>query len=151
MGKRNFLMKKILFPLFILIASTSYSQNPLQSAIKTYFRSHPFDMKFSSFITSLQQDPWFTIDTYSRRTDTAFFFLTGTYKNFNPFRFTPLELRLIVAEEEIVHNDSLKTHDTIMNLQLLAISDSSETNSKLVEKEFKRFHKSQADNFSNNT
>jgi len=144
-------MKKILFLLFILIVNTGYSQNPIQSVLKNYFRTHPFDMKFSSFIGSLQQDPWFNIDTYSRRTDSTFFFLTGTYKNFNPFRFVPKELRLIVAEEEIVHNDSLKTHDTIINLQLLAISDSGETNSKLVEKEFKRFHNSQADRFSSNT
>ena len=144
-------MRKILFLLFIIIVNTGYSQNPIQPILKNYFRSHPFDMKFSSFIASLQQDSWFTIDTYSRRTDTAFFFLTGTYKNFNPFRFAPTELRLIVAEEEIVHNDSLKTHDTIMNLQLLAISDSNETNSKLVEKEFKRFHNNQADRFSSNT
>ena len=144
-------MKKFLFLLLIVIVNTGYSQNPIQSVLKNYFRTHPFEMKFSSFITSLQQDPWFTIETYSRRTDTSFFFITGTYKNFNPFRFVPKELRLIVAEEEIVHNDSLKTHDTIMNLQLLAISDSGETNSKLVEKEFKRFHNSQADRFTSNT
>ena len=144
-------MKKILLLLFIVIVNTGYSQNPIQSVLKSYFRTHPFDMKFSSFIASLQQDPWFTIETYGRRTDTSFFFITGTYKNFNPFRFVPKELRLIVAEEEIVHNDSLKTHDTIINLQLLAISDSGETNSKLVEKEFKRFHNSQADRFSSNT
>jgi len=144
-------MKKFLFLLFIVIVNTGYSQNPIQPVLKNYFRTHPFNMKFSSFITSLQQDPWFTIDTYSRRTDSAFFFLTGTYKNFNPFRFTPIELRLIVAEEEIIHNDSLKTHDTIMNLQLLAISDSNAVNIKLIEKEFKRFHNSQADRFSSNT
>jgi len=144
-------MKKILLLLFIVIVNTGYSQNPIQSVLKSYFRTHPFDMKFSSFITSLQQDPWFTIETYGRRTDTSFFFITGTYKNFNTFRFVPKELRLIVAEEEIVHNDSLKTHDTIINLQLLAISDSGETNSKLVEKEFKRFHNNQADRFSSNT
>jgi len=144
-------MKKILFPLFILIVNTGYSQNPIQPVLKNYFRTHPFDMKFSSFITSLQQDPWFTIDTYGRRTDTSFFFLTGTYKNFNPFRFVPTELRLIVAEEEIVHTDSLKTQDTIMSLQLLAISDSGEVNSKIVEKEFKRFHNNQEKRFSSST
>jgi len=144
-------MKKILFPFFLLIVSTSYSQNPLQSLLKTYFRTHPFDMRFSSFIVSLQQDPWFTIETYSRRTDTAFFYLTGTYKNFNPFHYPPKELRLVLAEEEIIHTDSLKTHDTIMNLQLLGISDTGAVNSKLVEKEFKRFHKNQADRFSSNT
>src|SRR4030095_14127691 len=102
MGKRNFLMKKILFPFFILIVSTSYSQHPLQSILKTYFRTHPFDMRFSNFIASLQQDPWFTIESYSRRTDTSFFFITGTYKNFNPFHYPPKELRLIFVEESIV-------------------------------------------------
>lgn len=144
-------MKKILFFFFILIVSTSYSQNPLQSILKTYFRTQPFDMRFSSFIASLQQDPWFTIETYGRRTDTSFFFINGTYKNFNPFRFPPKELRLIVAEEEIIHTDSLKTNDTIMNLQLLGICDTGSVNSTLVEKEFKRFHKNQADRFSSNT
>ena len=144
-------MKKILFPLFLLIVNTSYSQNPLQSLLKTYFRTHPFDMRFSSFIASLQQDPWFTIETYSRRTDTSFFYLTGTYKNFNPFHYPPKELRLVLAEEEIIHTDSLKTHDTIMNLQLLGISDTGAANSKLVEREFKRFHKNQTDRFSSNT
>src|SRR6187397_2740780 len=151
MDKRSLLMKKILVPLFSLIVSTSYSQNPLQSLLKTYFRTHPFDMRFSSFIASLQQDPWFTIETYSRRTDTAFFYLTGTYKNFNPFHYPPKELRLVLAEEEIIHTDSLKTHDTIMNLQLLGISDTGAANSKLVEREFKRFHKNQTDRFSSNT
>lgn len=144
-------MKRILVPLFILIAGTVYSQNPFHPVLKNYFRTHPFDMKFSSFIASLQRDPWFTIETYSRRTDTSFFYLTGTYKNFNPFRYTPKELRLVIAEEEIIHPDSLQTHDTIMNLQLLAITDSSTLNSKMVEKEFRRFHNSQSDRFSSNT
>lgn len=144
-------MKKILFSLFILIVNTGYPQNPIQSILKTYFRTHPFDMKFSSFIASLQQDPWFTIETYGRRTDTSFFYITGTYKNFNPFHYPAKELRLILAEEEIIHTDSLKTNDTIMNLQLLGISDSGAVSSKLVEKEFKRFHKNQADRFSSNT
>jgi hypothetical protein len=38
-----------------------------------------------------------------------------------------------------------------MNLQLLAISDTGEINSKIVEKEFKRFHSNQAGRFSSNT
>lgn len=143
-------MKRVLLPLFILIVSEGYSQNPLQSIAKNYFRAQPFDMKFSSFITSLQKDPWFTIETYGRRTDSTFFYLTGTYKNFNPFRYTPKELRLVVAEEEIIYSDSLHTHDTIMNLQLLGIEDSATLNSKAVEKEFKRFHNSQSDRFSDN-
>ena len=142
-------MKKLVVCVFMLMALSSYSQNPLQSISKTYFRAHPFDIRFSSFVTSLQQDPWFTVETYSRRTDSTFFFLTGTYKNFNPFRYLPKELKLVVAEEEITYEDSLKTHDTIINLQLMGLTDTGIVNSKAVEKEFKRFHNNQADRFSN--
>ena len=127
-------MKKILHIFFILIAGTSYSQNPLQSISKTYLRTNPFDIRFSSFIASLQQDPWFTIDAEDRRTDSSFYYLTGTYKNYNPFQYTPNELRLVVAEMEIIHEDSLKTADTILNLQLMGISDSNVAGKKMVEK-----------------
>ena len=144
-------MKKILLPFLILIVSTGYSQYPVESLLKTYFRTHPFDMRFSTFISSLQQDPWFTLETYSRRTDTSFFYITGTYKNFNPFRYPPQKLRLVLAEEKFIHSDSLKTHDTIMNLQLSGILDSNSVNSKLVEKEFNRFHKNQVNRFSSYT
>ena len=144
-------MRKLIVFIFILIAFSSYSQNPLQSLLKTYFRTHPFDIKFSSFVLSLQKDPWFTTEEYHRRTDTSFFFLSGTYKNFNPFRFTPKELRLVVAEEEIIHVDSLHTRDTIINLQLMAITDSGLVNSKPVEKEFHRFNNNQSDRFSSKT
>ena len=144
-------MKKIFVFIFLLIAFNSYSQNPLQSILKTYFRAHPFDMKFSSFVLSLQKDPWFTTNEYYRRTDTNFFFLSGTYKNFNPFRFTPKELRFVIAEEEIIHSDSLHTLDTIINIQLIAITDTGLANSKSVEKEFHRFNNNQADRFSNKT
>ena len=80
-----------------------------------------------------------------------FNFYRVIYKNFNPFHYSPKELRLNLAEEEIIYTDSLKTHDTIMNLQLSGICDNGALNSKFVEKEFKRFHKNQADRFSSNT
>jgi len=142
-------MKKLIVFIFIPIAFNSYSQGPLQSILKTYFRAHPFDIRFSSFVTSLQQDPWFTVETYDRRTDSTFFFLTGTYKNFNPFRYLPKEIKLVVAEEQIIYADSSKTHDTIINLQIMGLTDTGIVNRKAVEKEFKRFHYNQADRFSN--
>ena len=144
-------MKRILFAVLLLAASTVYSQSPIDVISNTYFRTHPFNTKFSSFVNSLQQDPWFTIQEYLLRTDTSFFFLTGTYKNFNPFRYGPKELRLVVAEEEIIHADSLKTHDTVINLQLMGIADSGIANGKAVEREFRRFHNQQANLFSSNT
>ena len=147
-------MRKIFTLLFIICATKTNSQDAIQVISKNYFRTHPFDSKFSTFILNLQRDPWFSMKEFSRRTDSTFFFLTGDYKNFNPFRFTPKELKLIVAEEVITYSDSLKTLDTIVNLQLIGIIDTNTASSKLVEKEFKRFHQSQSkrfDDFSHKT
>ena len=140
-------MRKLFTSLFIITAFPTYSQDAIQAISKNYFRTHPFDSKFSTFILNLQRDPWFSMKEFNRRTDSSFFFLAGAYKNFNPFRFTPKELKLIVAEEEIAYADSLKTLDTIINLQLIGIIDTNTASSKLVEKEFKRFHQSQSKRF----
>ena len=140
-------MKKIFISLLIVISFRCYCQDAIQAISKNYFRAHPFDSKFSTFILNLQRDPWLTINEFYRRTDSTFFYLSGTYKNFNPFRFTPTELKFIVAEEEIIYSDSLQTHDTIMNIQLIGVIDTLTANGKLVEKEFKRFHQSQAKRF----
>lgn len=140
-------MRKTFTFFFIFIAFRTYSQDAVQAISKNYFRVHPFDSKFSTFILNLQRDPWFSMKEFNRRTDSTFFYLTGDYKNFNPFRFTPTELKLIVAEEELAYSDSLKTLDTIVNLQLIGIIDTNTASSKLVEKEFKRFHQSQSKRF----
>ena len=144
-------MKRSFTIIFLLIVINGYSQNPLEKVLKTYFREHPFDGKFSTFITSLQKDPWFTMEDYYRRTDSNFFFLSGTYKNFNPFKITPKEFRLVVAEEQIIHSDSLKTYDTIINLQLMCITDTGMVNSRAAQKEFSRFNNNQASGFYSKT
>ncbi|TAL40577.1 MAG: hypothetical protein EPN92_14430 [Chitinophagaceae bacterium] len=119
----------------------------LMKVTKDYFRSQPLSQRFSSFITSLQKDPWFTIETYERRTDSTFFYLNGTYKNFNPFHYDVKEIRLIIAEEEFIHIDSLHTKDTIINLQLMGITDTTAKIAGQVQKEFKRFDKNYRKDF----
>src|SRR6185503_5233746 len=147
MGKRDFLMRKIFIALLVMTFFKGQAQDQIQSISKAYFRTHPFDSKFSNFILNLQRDPWFKIEEYNRRTDSTFFFLKGVYQNFNPFRFQPKQLTLVVAEEEIIYSDSLKTHDTIINLQLTGMIDSSIAIDKTVQKEFKRFHQAYSNRF----
>ena len=147
-------MKRFILSSFILFITCGVdAQNPLDAGdplgpvLKKYFRTHPFDMNFSSFINSLKSDPWFTIESYDRRTDSAFFYLTGTYNNFNPFRYPAKEIRLIIAEGLYVHTDSLKTLDTIITIQLLGVTDSGLSNQALVTKEFQRFKRNYAEGF----
>lgn len=132
-------MKKTIYLLVVVLPLLTKAQSPLEPVLKTYFRTHPFDIRFSSFIISLQQDPWFTISDYNRRTDSTFFFLSGTYKNFNPFQFQAKEVKLIVAEQEFVHTDSLQTLDTIITIQLLGIADTNISSQPSIAKEYARF------------
>jgi hypothetical protein len=140
-------MKKIIIPLLLLTSVLGYSQqSPLKHMLKTYFRVHPFDMKFTTFILNLQKDPWFTIQEFEKRTDTTFFYLSGTYKNFNPFHYAA-EVKLVVAEQQLIHTDTLHTVDTIIVLQLIASSDTSTESRNAAAKEFKRFQNNQAESF----
>lgn len=148
MVKRNVLMKILIKSILFLFFSLSLkAQDPLETILKSYFRIHPFDIRFSSFINSLQADPWFTTELFERRNDSTFFYLSGIYKNFNPFKFSPKEVRLILAEDQIVHNDSLKTLDTIINLQIIGVMDSTASSQSLVKKEFSRFLNKYASRF----
>ena len=140
-------MRQLVIILCIAAVFKTQAQDQILTISKTYFRTHPFDSKFSTFILNLQRDPWFKIEEYNRRTDSNFFFLKGRYENFNPFRFEPTKLTLILAEEEIVYADSLQTRDTIMNLQLIGMIDNNVAINKSVEKEFKRFHQAYAGRF----
>lgn len=151
MDKEYFRPKKILLLFCILITYTCFPQAQFKNVVKKYFRTHPLETRFSTFILSLHEDPWFTIKEEDRRTDSTFYYLNGVYKNYNPFLYTPKELRLTLSEMQITHVDSLKTLDTIITLQLMGISDSTLTGKKMVEKEFKRFHNNHGDRFSNNT
>lgn len=123
------------------------ASDAMMKIAKAYFRSQPFSQRFSSFIGSLQKDPWFTVENYERRTDSTFFFLSGSYKNFNPFRYTAKEVRLIIAEEQFIHADSLQTPDTIINLQLMGIIDSAASAADIIQKEFNRFHRMYQNDF----
>jgi hypothetical protein len=67
--------------------------------------------------------------------------MSGTYKNFNPFRFPAKEVRITLAVDHFIHTDSLQTLDTIMNIQIMGITDSVLSNEKLVLKEYAGFQK----------
>ncbi len=138
------LLTSILF-LFFFVALKA--QNPLDPILKSYFRTHPFDIRFSSFINSLQGDPWFTTELFERRNDSAFFYFTGTYKNFNPFKFNAKEVRLIIAEDQFVHTDSLKTLDTLIIIQIIGVMDSSAAGLSSVKDEYNRFRKKYSSKF----
>ena len=141
-------MKKLITLVFIFYTFFhSDAQNPLEPVLKKYFRSHPFNMLFSKFINTLKKDTLFRIDEYARRTDSSLFYLSGTYKKFNPFHYQASEVRLTVAEHQFLHSDSLKTLDTIIYFQIMGITDSSAAKKEAVISEFNKLHNKISDQF----
>lgn len=137
----------IIHTVVLLFSCISNAQTPLDPVMKSYFRENPFEISFSSFITSIQKDPWFSTESLHLRTDTSFFFLTGAYKNFNPFGFKANKVRLTIAEKDFYHTDSQKTLDTMIVIQLIGVLDTSISSTPLVAKEFKKFERKHASDF----
>jgi hypothetical protein len=54
----------------------------------------------------------------------------------------------VLAEEQHIHLDSLQSLDTIMNLQLMGITNNGASFQQQVIKEFRRFHNNESQRFS---
>ena len=135
-------MRKIVTILFLLhFALTTQGQSSFFKAVKLYYRVNPFDRKYSAMLNNILTDTGFVRLDMKKRTDSNFFFLSGYYKRFNPFDFIASQTQLRIAEQEILHNDSLQTLDTIINYQLLGIVNGGDESKMIVQKEVTRFHK----------
>ena len=134
-------MKRIFFIAFILTNSLLHAQDVLMQVAKNYFRSNPFDKEFSQFLVHIINDPTLTNSTINKRTDTTFFYLRGDYSHHNPFFFKATRTSVIVAEKELVLNDSLNLLDTIITYQIAGYTVGGKEGEQDVKEEFDRFDK----------
>jgi hypothetical protein len=139
---------KTTFAFFCLvIAKISVSQeqgdeivtnNPIYKIAKTYFRSNPFNVHFSTFLNHLTHDPTLSNTTLNKRTDTSLFFFGGEYKGHNPYSFKADKVEVRLAEREVNMDDSVSTMDTLLFYQLVGYSYGAGGN-EAVKKEFSKF------------
>jgi hypothetical protein len=115
--------------------------------VKTYFRSNPYQVHFSTFLNHLMRDPTLSNKTIKKRTDTSFFFLEGEYNTHNPYTFKAdkVEIRLVEGTVNLV--DSISAPDTLLGYELLGYSYG-EKGVQAVKEEFERFQRKYGHYFS---
>jgi len=143
-------MRKAFLLMFSLLFSfLSFSQQQTVLKItRSYFRSDPFEGKFSSFVTHLLNDPTLSGKMLEKRTDTSLFYFQGTYNSFNPFFFKPKRVQVVLTELP-VDLDSLE-RDTIYNYQLFAYDDDTKEGVQAVKKEFDKIFRHFKGSFNSN-
>ena len=139
---------RLLFSLMI-VTKFCYSQeqgdadqivknNPIYKIAKTYFRSNPFNVHFSTFLNHLTHDPTLLNTTLIKRTDTSLFFFGGNYKGHNPYGFKADKVEIKLAEREVNMDDSVPTTDTLLFYQLVGHSYGA-GGTEAVKKEYSKF------------
>lgn len=122
----------------VLEAFTQKSITNLQGITASYFKHLPFNKNFSTFLREIIADPDLQYKVEQRRTDSTFFYFSGTYSRHNPFIYRPSTIKLIIAEAEFRASDTSAHVDTVVYCQLVVTSDSSTRSEAFVQKEYNR-------------
>lgn len=140
--------------IFVIVASFFFKISPAQQALeqvaKYYFRDNPFNQEISNFLQQLMHDPTLVNTSVFKRTDTSLFYFKGDYKFHQPFFFKPVRTTVILAENEIVLNDSLNLIDTVFTYQIAGYTAWGDEGVNDVTREFKRFDRKYIKKFATN-
>jgi hypothetical protein len=123
----------------------------LQQVAQPYFKLDPYKNSFSQFLQEFINDPDLQYKVLNKRTDSTFFFASGTYKRFNPFIYRPTTLKVAVIESEFSDSDTSSYRDTVLYYQLLVTTDSTAQSEQFVKKEYNRLLRKHDDKFTFNT
>jgi hypothetical protein len=136
-------MKKYLSILIFIIFCNCQTgaQEVIADIAKKYYRSNPFEIEFSKFLTHLMNDPTLINKTTLKKTDTSLFFFEGTYTSHNPFFFQTNRSKIILAEREEIETgtDSSQYLQTVFLYQLIAYAPPGEEGIKDVREQFDKF------------
>ena len=121
-----------------LEVTTERSLSALQELAAPYFKTLPYHKSFSSFLQDVINDPDLQQKVVNRRTDTTFFYVSGTYKRYNPFVYRPTQVKLVIAESEYAYSDTSSYRDTVVYYQLIVTADTSEKAKQFAKKEYGR-------------
>jgi hypothetical protein len=143
-------MKKIVLFITIFLYNTSEAQHVLTQVAKYYFRINPFNQRIGQFLQQLINDPTLINQSILKRTDTSLFYLRGEYKHYNPFFFKATRTQVVLAESEVVLNDSLHITDRIMTYQVAGYTEGGKDGLNDVKQEFGRFDRKYLKKFVHN-
>ena len=144
-------MKKIILSVAVsLLYNVSPAQEVLTQVAKYYFRANPFNQEIGNFLQQLVHDPTLINTSVFKRTDTSLFYFKGEYKYHNPFFFKAKRTQVVLAEREVVLNDSLHLIDTVMTYQVAGYTDGGKDGLNDVKQEFGKFDRKYIKKFVHN-
>ena len=122
----------------------------LQQVAAPYIKLDPYKNSFSQFLQEFINDPDLQYKVLNKRTDSTFFFASGTYKRFNPFIYRPSSLKVAIIESEFSDSDTSSYRDTVVYYQLLVTADTTAQSEQFVKKEYSRLLRKHNDKFTFN-
>jgi hypothetical protein len=135
----------------VLEITSNMGITALKQVADPYFKAEPYDKSFSQFLQEFINDPDLQYKVLNKRTDSTFFFASGTYKRFNPFIYRPTTLKAAIIESEFSDSDTSSYRDTVIYYQLLVTADSTAQSEQFVKKEYHRLLRKHGDKFTFNT
>ena len=114
----------------------------MANVIEKYYRVNPLKGSFPSFVNALSTDPDLLNKKLIQKSDSSNYFLRGDYKVFNPFSINAYKVEMVFTEQqvELTHKNTLH-EQTVYTYQILAYFDDTESNRKLVVKDYNKIKK----------
>ena len=142
--KKSFLKSWIPFILFshdlILYSQTEKQKIKLLEITQQYFRTNAADQYISQTIEDFKK-AGFVTDTLISKTDSSLFYYRGYSTSFNPFRIPASKVEIQFRENKIQISGEKTARDTVLILQILGITDSTDENKNRIMEELRRISK----------
>jgi hypothetical protein len=136
-------------PVILLLFGFSFSSisqvfKPLKSTqeiTQEYFKIRLEGLSMEEILSELKTSTGLIPDIIIPKSDTTLFYMNGFTNSFNPFLIPVSHIEIQVRENKIQIVGEKKARDTILALQIIAITDSTDSNILNLKKEFRRILK----------
>ena len=137
-------MKYYLFIVFFLLVRSSLCQSQkalLDNIASKYFTVVPEGKSLKEITEALETNISLKIDTTIPKTDTSLFYMRGYSDSFNPFDIPVSKIEILLMQGVMKARGYITTNDTLLVLQIIAVTDSSEEIKKILKSEVARINK----------
>ena len=124
-----------------LLSQTEQQKIKLRAITEQYFKTNTEEKYISQIIENLKNNIGFVSDTLISKTDTSLFYIRGYSTSFNPFSISVNKIEIQFRENKVQIKGEEKPKDTVLILQIIGITDSTDENKSRVSEELKRISK----------
>ena len=144
-------LKKNLTIILFCFSLGSYAQEKdgLSQTLEYYFKHLPYEKKFGNWLSLIEKDSTFYIDTNSPEisVDSFTILIKGSFRNFQPFSLSSPKCYFSITTTKLSKPD--KSLDTILFFNVTTYLDTTALSKKFINREYKRINKEFRNLYSN--